>query len=499
MILSTNRNNALLLTAMIACFAMIFIDESGIAVALPLIQQQLALTNNTAHWVINAYLLSLSVLLLLGGKLSDSYGQRTIFIVGVCIFVIASFICGCAPNAWILISGCLLQGLGASFATPCITILISRGFPENQFGKAFGLVLGFSNFFYAIGPFIGGAITEFLSWRWFFWINIPIGLVCVILTFLSVAKDTLTEQRHFSDFIGLFTFIIALTALIFAIMQGASWGWHNSWIMSLFVIAIVGLSVSVKIELQSKTPLLNMRLFENKIFSASNIVLFCASLCLTSMVFWALWLQASMGFSPATVGLALLPATIAFIFIPSISGAWQDKAGARGPMLCGALLVFIGILWITCVLSFEKYDGLLPGLLMFGLGIPLVIPSSITSIMTSVTREHSGTASGIFNTVRQAALTAGVAILSAILSSYNTTHLSEVLATSSNYHTVTVNQVNWLLVGKNTLSQLNPSQVNFLKQTGATIYTHALIQGMIVMTLIAAIASLVVLLYIKKR
>lgn len=487
------KNKFLLIVAMTACYAMIFIDESGIAVTLPMMQQTISLTDNAVHWVINSYLLVLSVLLLLGGKLADIYGQRKIFAFGITIFLLASIICANSENAQMMIIGRLLQGLGASLLMPCITVLIQRGVSENEFGKIFGLILGLSNFFYAIGPFVGGAVTEFVSWHWFFWINIPIGIICLVFTFLTIKKDNRQIQSHFSDIKGLITFLLTLTALIFAIMQGAMWGWDNPWILSLFATSIIAGYFFIKIELNTKDPLLDIRLFSIKLFMAGNIILFCSSICLTILVFLALWLQKSIGFSPATVGLALLPATLTFIFIPSMGGAWVDRSGARVPTLLGTVLIIFGIFWMAATLNLESYWWILIGLLAFGVGIPLAIPSSIMTIMQSVDPSQSGMASGTFTTVRQLALSMGIAILSAIVTSFNDSHLAAFLKSSPSYFGIKAHQVNLLMAGKNIIPQLGSEQIIQLKNVAASIYTHSMIFGFIVIGIFALIAWIVAL------
>lgn len=476
------------MVAMIACYAMIFIDESGIAVILPQIQATLNLSNNAIHWIVNSYLLVLSILLLVGGKLSDIYGQRHIFSVGIVIFLIASVICGFSQNTEMIIGGRLLQGIGASLLMPCILIVISRGFPGSEFGKAFGVILGVSNLFYAIGPFIAGALAQYLSWRWFFWINIPVGIVCIAFTFLVVAKDTNEHTRSFSDIKGAVTLIIGLGAFISALMQGAEWGWNSFNIIGLFIIAIIALILFVNFELQVRDPLLEIRLLRNKKFLIANIILFCTTICLAIIVFLALLMQTSLEFSPMMVGFALFPATLTLIFIPSLSGLWVDRAGPRGPILLGTFLILVGMIWIAATADMEKYSWLVLGLLIFGIGIPLAIPASCTMLMSSVNPSQSGMASGMLSTVRQLALSMGVAILSAIISSYNNTHFSRVLKISSDYMGVKVYQLNLLLAGKNTIEDLSADRLAALKQVLASIYTHAFIAGVIFMILFATIA-----------
>jgi predicted MFS family arabinose efflux permease len=240
-------------------------------------------------------------------------------------------------------------------------------------------------------------------------------------------------------------------------MQGAEWGWKSPVIVGLFIFALLDLWCFVKIELHSKEPLLDLKLFSNHLFSAGNIILFCSTICLSSTVFWALWMQAALHFSPTMIGLALLPATIPLIFIPTAGGAWRDKFGPRGPVVTGSLLILLGVVWIIFTASTENYLTLLAGIIAFGLGIPLAIPGSCTTIMTSVTDKQSGMASGTLNTVRQLALSLGIAILSAIISSYHSAHADDL--TNS--------------------------------------YTHAFILGMIAMSIFAVIGCLFSIIYIK--
>lgn len=484
----------LLIIAMITCYAMIFIDQSGIAVILPRLQQDLSLSANLIHWGVNAYILTIALLMLLGGKLADLYGYRKIFIWGLWAFILASVVCGIAHSGFILLVGRILQGVGASLLVPCIAVLIHQNFSEKDFGKAFGTILAFANFFFAMGPFIGGVLTEFVSWRFFFWINIPIGLVCIYLTFKTVQKDLLTHDRRFSDTSGLLTYMVTLGALVVALMQAVSLGWMNTGILILWIVAIVGLIALIRIELKAKEPILDIRLFYQKTFSASSVILFCATACLASMVFWALWLQLSLGFSPATVGLALLPATVTYIFMPPLGGAWLDKKGPRPPLLLGTFLILLGMVWIAVTALTQKYEWILLGLFAIGFGIPLAIPSSITTMVSSVKPESRGMASGIYGVIMQVATAIGFAIMTAIISGYNNKHLESVL---HSYPGVTSHQVSILLTGKNIIPQLSNEQMVMLKNTAASIYTHAFSYGMMTIALFALMGLLSVF-FIKK-
>lgn len=418
---SSTLNKILIIIAMTVAYGMIFLDQTGVAVVLSSLQQSLHVSNNILHWVINGYLLTMAMLQLVGGKLADTYGHRKIFLLGLIIFLIASVVCASAQGEWSILIGRILQGIGASLIMPTVAVLVNSNFPDYEYGKAFGTILGFANLFYALGPFIGGTFAQFLSWRWIFWINIPVGVVSLYCAYLALAKDQISTKYSSFDFKGLFTFMITVSALIIALMQGSDAGWTNVWILSLFILTIISLVFFIKIELQNTHPLLPLHLFQNKIFMAGNVILSCGYGCLAAIPFLAIWLHNAFGFSPVTVGIAMLPAT-ATIFMPPLSGMWRDKSGPRPPMIAGTCLTIFSIAWIIITASTRNYALIFWGLLAFGIGLPLVIPNGVTTIMTSVKPEQRGIASGTFSTLRLVAASLGFALMGAVISAYDSAH-----------------------------------------------------------------------------
>jgi EmrB/QacA subfamily drug resistance transporter len=415
---SPKLNKIFIIIAMSACYTMIFLDVSGVAVALPKLQQSLALSNNAIQWVMNSYLLFLATLQLLGGKLADNYGRRRIFIVGIILFLIASIVCASAQNIGSIISGRILQGIGASLIMPTIAVLINMSFPEKEFGKAFSTILIVSTFTYAIGPFIGGTLVGLLSWRWIFWINVPLSIICLGLTFLTITNDKPRDKPVALDLKGLITFVIAISALVIALMQSTQHDWSSYWIVTLFIIGILGLLLFIRIELHTPGPLLQIALFRIKTFTAGIVIVSCAYACLTITVFLPLWLHHVFAFSPTWLGWAMLPATLPGMFIQRFAGSWRDKAGPRPPLLWGAGLTIISFYWLACLADLQNYWLLIPAFIAFSLGLTFLIPISITTVITSVKPEQRGMASGA-TSLRQVMGTVGFALMSAVSASYS--------------------------------------------------------------------------------
>lgn len=501
--MSTDANalkKSLALVAMSACFSMLFLNESGaIAVTFPKMQQMLGLSNNAIDWVMNSFLLTAAVLLLLGGKLADHYGRRRIFTIGMVIFLLASALCGFAENTWMMLVGRVFQAIGASLVYPSGTALISNRFPGNEFAKAYGTILGVSYFFVAFGPFVGGVFTEFLNWRWIFWINVPFGILCFFLTLYAIPNDKPDTKPHVLDVKGLLVFMIGLGALVVALMQGSLWGWSSGWIIGLFVLAFVGLLMFGIIELKSAEPLLDIRLFKNKEFFAGNVIFPATAACFTALVFWAIWLQQTFIFSPFVAGIAMIPATALSLFMLRISGAWGGRVGPRKPMMLGSVLLVIGMFWISVTSLMQNYWFIFIGFICFGFATPLIIPNSIGVIMNSVDQKQHGVASGVYLTLQHVAFSLGFAILAAVISTYDERHLDQFLTSNPDFAPISSHQVHLLLAGKNIIPNLTPDKLVSLKQSAIAIYTQAFSFGMAAIGMFAIIAFLFTFIFIKKR
>lgn len=406
-----------------ACLAIVYLDQTGVALTLDAMQKSLGLSGLAIEWVVNAYLLTLAVFMLLGGRLADTFGHRKIFLIGMTFFLISSICCALSNSGWEIIISRSFQGFGGAFLIPTSIVLIAKSVELHERGKMIGICISFASVFLAFGPTIGGLLTQFWSWRLLFWLNVPIGLICILLTTLTVSA--VKEENHSPtiDWFGFAALAISLTSLIVAFMQVTFWGWSSLLIVSLFVSFIIFLSLFLFIESKVKSPLINLHLFKNKVFSGGNAVLFLLQTChVSSAVFWVLYLQNVLGYSAGKAGLFILPVTIPVLFCAQTSGRLLDRYGPRVPISIGMGLSTLGVLWVAIFANYYNYSLLFLGFLLYGIGAPLVIPAAVTSIISSVSAKDHGMASGIANTMRQIGGAFGLSFIGVIIA--NTQHFN---------------------------------------------------------------------------
>ncbi len=417
-VLTSAKKKILLLIALAASSMMVFLDESAVGVTLPSIQHEIGLSSLGIEWVMNAFLLCLALFVLAGGRMADYVGHRRVFLMGMTIFLIASLLCGIAQQQDWLIAARALQGIGASLLVPTGMTIINISFPTSERGTAMGTVVGLSSLCMAGGPFIGGVLAEFLSWRWIFLLNIPLAIISFIFIKLAIPHDIPPHASCRFDKLGLISFAIGLAALIIGLTAATDSGWLSPLALSLFLVAVLGLVVFVIIETHTQYPLINFALFRDKPFLAGNIILFCGQQSVISMIFWAIWLQKSIGFSPLIAGLALLPTTGPIIIMSRIGGVWLDKWGPRLPLILGTGLILIGTFWIAFFAGKNSYEWIVFGLLCCGIGTPLLMPTAITTVLASAPANQHGMAAGTLNTLRQIGAAFGLAVIGAVITSH---------------------------------------------------------------------------------
>jgi EmrB/QacA subfamily drug resistance transporter len=395
---------------------MIMLDNTVVNVALPAIQRELGISVSELEWVVTGYALSFAVLILTGGKLADMYGRRLIFLTGLAVFTLASFFCGLAGSAEVLIAARVLQGVGAAFMMPATLSIIMATFPPKERGSALGIWVGVSAMALAIGPLVGGLITEHLGWNWIFYINVPVGLVGLVAgrVIIRESKDTSHEQRL--DVPGLVSSGVALFALVYALIEANSRGWTSPLILGLFVLAAVSGAVFVLLELHQRLPLFDLRLFRNTTFAGANTVALLVSLAMFGVFFFmSLFMQDVLGYSAVRAGAAFLPMTLLIIVVAPLAGRASDRLGSRWLMTGGMTLVGCSLLVFAQIEPSSSYLSLLPGMVFGGIGMASTMTPMTAAALSSVPVDKAGVGSGILNTFRQVGGSLGIAVLGAIL------------------------------------------------------------------------------------
>ena len=415
-ILAPENRKWLTLVAVAFGLFMIMLDNTVVNVALPSIRRDLGISISELEWVVNAYALTFGVLLLSGGKLADLLGRRRIFIVGLVIFTASSFFCGIANSAGLLIGARVVQGVGAALMNPATLSIITATFPPRQRGTAIGIWAGVSALALAIGPLVGGVITEHINWSWVFYINIPVGILGILAArvFIDESRDESLEQRL--DLPGLVTSAAGLFALTYALIESNDRGWGSTLVLSLFVIAALFLIAFVLLERHQRLPMLDLGLFRNLTFAAANTVMLLIGLAMFGMFFFvSLYVQNVLGYSPIQAGATFLPMTLLIILIAPNAGRLSDRLGPRAMMVPGLILVSLSLLLFSMQDETSTFWSLLPALLVGGLGMAMAMAPTTAAAMGSVPVDKAGVGSAVINSMRQVGGSIGIAVLGAIV------------------------------------------------------------------------------------
>jgi EmrB/QacA subfamily drug resistance transporter len=395
---------------------MIMLDNTVVNVALPSIRSDLRIALSELEWVLNAYALTFGVLLLTGGKLADMLGRRAIFITGLVIFTLASLACGLATSAEVLIAARTVQGIGAALMNPATLSIITATFPPRQRGMAIGIWAGVSALALAIGPLVGGVLTENFHWSWIFFINIPIGIAGVLAAriFIDESKDSSANQRL--DLPGLITSGVGLFALTFGLIETNNHAWGSTLVLSMFALAAVSLTAFVLLELHQRNPMLDLSLFKNRTFSGANAAMLLVGLALFGIFFFnSLFVQNIMGFSPIEAGATFLPMTVLIILVAPFAGRLSDQIGPRWLMGAGMLLLAVALILFGTLDASSNFWDLLPGLLVGGFGMAITMAPTTSAAMGSVPIDAAGVGSAVINSMRQIGGSIGIALMGALV------------------------------------------------------------------------------------
>jgi EmrB/QacA subfamily drug resistance transporter len=402
------------------CFAlfMVMLDNTVVNVALPSIQREIHAQLSALEWVINGYTLTFAVLIATGGRLGDIFGRRLMFLTGVIIFAVTSATAGFAQDPAMLIGSRAIQGIGAALMMPATLSIITHAFPAAERGKAIGTWAGVSALALSIGPVVGGFLTEYVSWRAIFFINLPVAVGAVVATVFAVteSRDETVDRRV--DYPGIVALTASLTAIVLALIEGNSWGWGSPSILGLLVGGVIGLAVFVAIELRVATPMVEFALFRTRQFIGTNLVAFIITFAMMGTFFFmALYMQDILGYSALEAGVRFLPTTMVIAVVAPISGRLADRLGPATPMSAGLAILAVSMFMFAGISTATTYAGLLIPFILMGLGIALVMSPMSTAAMNAVNVAKSGVASGVLQMSRMIGASVGVAATGAIFQS----------------------------------------------------------------------------------
>jgi EmrB/QacA subfamily drug resistance transporter len=399
------------------CFAlfMIMLDNTVVNVALPSIQKDLGASISGLEWTINGYTLSFAVLLATGGRLGDIFGRRRMFILGVIIFAASSATAGLAMNPTDLVVSRVVQGVGAALMMPATLSIVTHAFQPHERGKAMGTWAGVSGLALAIGPVIGGLLTEHVSWRAIFYLNIPVAIGAVVAALFAVRESRDSTVGREVDFAGVAVLTASLTALILALVEGNAWGWGSTEIVGLLAGAAIGLAAFVAIELRVKVPMVEFRFFSDRNFLGAVAVALIISFAMLGVFFFlAIYMQDILRYSPLEAGIRFLPSTLMIVALAPISGRMADRFGPRWLIVGGLLLIAASLYTFTGIAVDSGYLDLLPGFVLLGAGIAMTMSPMTSAAMNAVPVEKAGIASGVLSMFRMVGGSLGVAITGAI-------------------------------------------------------------------------------------
>jgi EmrB/QacA subfamily drug resistance transporter len=419
-----------LVSVCVAIF-MLLLDITIVNVALPSIQHSLKASFTDLQWVIDAYALTLATCVLTAGSLSDLFGRKRIFAAGIAIFTVASALCGVANDPLFLILARGAQGIGGSIMFATSLALISQEFHGKERGTAFGIWGATTGAAVAVGPLAGGILTSELSWRWIFFVNIPIGIAAVAITLTKVAESKDPDQGSI-DPLGLALLTGGVFCLVFALIEGNKRGWGSAFIIGFLVAAVVLITGLLIQQSRRATPMLDVSLFKVPAFAGAQIGAFCLSASLFAMfLYLTLYIQEVLGYSPIQAGLRFLPITLlAFVSAP-IAGKLTAHAPIRVLMGGGLAVVALSMGLMAHIHPSSGWTVLLAGFIVGGIGIGLVNPSLATTAISTVPREQAGVGSGINATFRQVGIATGIAGLGAIFQHQVSAYIAAHGATSS--------------------------------------------------------------------
>ncbi|MEV0001502.1 DHA2 family efflux MFS transporter permease subunit [Micromonospora sp. NPDC050980] len=395
---------------------MVTLDNLVVTTALPVIKTELDASLTDLQWFVNAYTLPFAAFLLTAAALGDRIGRRRMFVAGIVLFTLASAAAALASEPWMLTAARAVQGLAGAAVAPLALTLLIQVAPADKRNVAVGVWGGISGLGVAVGPVVGGAVVEGLHWSWIFWLNVPVGVMAVLLT-TTVLRESRSGARRL-DPLGLLLSAAGMLSLVWGIVDGPDRGWTSGRVLGLLGAGIVLVGAFLLWQRRTPTPMLPLTLFRSRGFALATVV----TLTFSAGTFGAIFLlsqffQVVQGFSPLTAGIRTLPWTMAPMVVAPVAGIFADRVGVRNLIVAGQALLAAGVLWIAlAVTTTVSYDDFVVAFVLAGVGMGLTFAPISTMALGSVPAERSGVASGTNNTMRELGVAVGVAVLASVFS-----------------------------------------------------------------------------------
>jgi EmrB/QacA subfamily drug resistance transporter len=401
-----------------AAYFMVVLDSSVLITALPRMQRDFHVGLSSLQWTFNAYGIAFAAGIITAAALGDRFGRRRVFNCGVALFTVASAACALAPNAGELIAARMLQGVAGAIVLPLSMTILTTAFPAEKRGMIVGVYGGLAGLAVALGPVVGGAITEAVDWHWIFWLNVPIGVIAALLGLRLLPESYGASERL--DLIGVGTVTAGVVALVWALTRANDIGWSRAETVATLGVGVVLLAVFLAWENRVSEPMVPLRLFAVREFAIGNLTAFLMSGAIFAAAFFVTQeFQFARGYSPLGTGLRLLPFFATPMFISPLAGALSDRIGRRPIMVVGLTLQAIGFIWVAARGSLStSWIELTVALAVAGIGISMALPTVPTAVLSSVSSEEMGKASGINFMAQRFGTVFAIAIASAIFSSY---------------------------------------------------------------------------------
>jgi len=409
------RQQILTFIAMGIGIGVIAVDIASVNVALPAIEKDFTTTVDTVQWVVNGYALSFGVLMVTCGRIADTFGRRKAFFLGLTVFALASLVGGLANTASVLIGARVVQGVGAALLWPSIIGIIYSAVSEEQKGFAVGLMLGSAGVGNAAGPLVGGVLTEFATWRWVLFVNVPLCIAAGFLTYLEVPKQKVEEGKKYVDYLGILTVSISLVSLMYALNMSTTWGWTSYKTISLLVLFAVVMFLFVRLERRTEEALIPPDVMSNLPFMMQSTTMFAVIPALFGLLLYMpQYFEKFFGYSPLLSGASLVPMLLMFAVMSPVSGKIYGRMGQRYTIFTGMLLILLGTIIIIVFGFGGGFYGFLPGLLISGVGFGFAVPSITTAAVGSVRESRTSLAGGIVYMFQLVGGALGLAIVTTI-------------------------------------------------------------------------------------